>query len=422
MTKVALSGLFLVCLTLAILLGQRHAQMGQHQVAHTGSGRASPVRCFGKSACRGKSSWLANISILQKSGARPSFSPSGKVIVFDRQDGDGFFHLYLSDLRGKILRGLTGGKAGGPRRSSGYGTFDPTGKYVVFNAEQGQHFGMQMKFLSDPGLGTYFNLWATDISGKHFWQLTNIPIKRSLFDRVPSMGIVHPLFSPDGKKLIWTERYRDNGYQHCNNNWGYWRLMQGDWRVKNGAPSLVNQTVLYTPTVGNYVTAMGFLDSHTLLVAGNLSGQHVYGMDQYTYNLTTHKLVDLTNTPDYWEEDSSIDPKGGTIVFMSNQASRYKLDFCNPDWAQQPRERDYWMMDRSGSHKQRLSYFNDSSAPEYVGKRVIVAASTFSPDGRYLAATLGIDNGTATKSDIKLEIVLLDLQQPPRKTAQHAHA
>ncbi len=68
-------------------------------------------------------------------------------------------------------------------------------------------------------------------------------------------------------------------------------------------------------------------------------------------------------------------------------------------------------MDRSGSHKQRLSYFNDSGAAEYVGKRAIVAASAFSPDGRYLAATLGVDHGTATKPNFKLEILLMEFSR-----------
>jgi hypothetical protein len=282
----------------------------------------------------------------------------------------------------------------------------------VFTAEASQHFGAALPYLSDPGVGTFFNLWAADAGGHHVWQLTHLPIKQRLGDGIPAMDVVHPLFSPDGSKVYWTERYADNGYQDCNDNWGLWRLMVGSWSVNNGVPSLTQQTVAFTPTVGNYVTAMGFVNRHTLLLAGNLSGQHVYGMDQYTYDLQSHQLVDLTNTPDYWDEGSAVYPKTGMVVYMSNRASPDKLDFCNPDWAKQPRERDYWVTDLHGHGTQRLTYLNDATAPEYVGKRVIVAAVAFSPNGASLAATIGIDDGTATTADVKLGLLLIRLHTP----------
>ncbi len=53
--------------------------------------------------------------------------------------------------------------------------------------------------------------------------------------------------------------------------------------------------------------------------------------------------------------------------------------------------------------------FNDPEAPEYIGKRTLVAASDFSPDGKYLAITLGVDFGI-DKRDMKLKIALIQLK------------
>jgi Tol biopolymer transport system component len=351
-------------------------------------------------------SGIRSIRILPQSGARPRFSPDGKVIVFDRKNSDGFYGVYLSDLQGRMLGSVSQGRRGIPQRNNGNARFDPSGQHIVFISEVEKHFGTLIKSLGDPGVGLYSNLWATTPAGKQVRQLTDIPIKMHLADRTPSFATVNPLFTPDGKTLLWTERYDEGGH----NKWGMWRIKAAQVSSE-GAFSIERARVLITPSRGNYITATAFLDPDHLVVAGNLDGQHEYGMDQYVYDLATGRYTNLTNTPEAWDEDSCVTPDKH-IIWMSNAQSRYKFDFSK-DWTTQPVQRDYYVMDSDGRNKQRLTYFNDPSAPEYLGDRTLVAACDLSPDGRFLAGTIGIDHGTGDRrADVELKIVLIEFARP----------
>ena len=105
------------------------------------------------------------------------------------------------------------------------------------------------------------------------------------------------------------------------------------------------------------MTFMGELPGGKWILAGNLSGQHEYGMDQYRYDPQTGALVSLQNTPLFWEGDASI-------------------------------------------------------SPEYLGYPVLAVASDFSPDGRYLAGTIGVDFGRGARRDVVLKIILIRLREP----------
>ncbi|MGH9161010.1 MAG: hypothetical protein ACRD2X_13635 [Vicinamibacteraceae bacterium] len=355
-----------------------------------------------------KSPHIKSIRILQESGARPRFSPDGKLVVFDRYGRDGFADVFICDLHGEIVASLTDGHDGINQRHNGNARFDPSGRFVVFVSETSRHFGRLLKRLGDPGVGLYSNFYATDLKGRHFWQLTDIPIKRRLADRVPSFATVNPVFGLDGRTFVWTERYAEGGHH----NWGKWRLKTAELIVEGGRPRLRDERVLFTPVKGNYVTAMGFIDSHRLLVGGNLDGQHEYGMDQYVLQPASGRFVNLTNSPGSWDEDGSVAPNG-RIVYMSNRDSRYRFDRTRGDWFTQPVQREYYLTDASGTRVDRLTRFNDPDAVEYLGNRVLVAASDFSPDGRYLAGTMGVDQGRGAKrEDVRLQTILIELAKP----------
>ena len=358
----------------------------------------------------GKSPLIKRVRVIHQHGARPRFSPDGQFIIFDRKNRDGFADLYISDLNGGNIRPLTERKKAVVQRNNGNGIFHPLGRFIVFISETEHQFQKHVKSLGDPGLGLYCNLWACDIEGKDFWQLTNIPIKKSLQDKTPVVGIVNPHFSHDGQRLVWTERY-DRGGHH---NWGKWRVKIADFVITDKRPMLQNiRELLCAEAFGpacNYVTAMAFFpEDQQLLVAGNLDGQHEYGMDLYVFSLNTGKCVNLLHSPETWEEGSAISPDGKYLVYMSNVTSSNKLDFNDPKWTMQPREREYWIMRADGSRKERLTHFNDKAAPESVGRRTIVAALDFSPDGQYLVGTLGVDFGTDEKASLELKVVLIEI-------------
>jgi hypothetical protein len=174
-----------------------------------------------------------------------------------------------------------------------------------------------------------------------------------------------------------------------------------DFIIGPSGPELQNITVVLDPPAycGNddcqYANGMAFINDTTILVTGNLDGQHVYGMDLYIYDLSSKQLTNLLNTPEYWEEGSTY--SNGRIVYMTNIDSEYLLDFDDPDWQLQLRTREYWIMNVDGSNKRRLTYFNSSNSPEHhdlsQGRRTIVAKCNFSHDGSIMLGFVGFDNG-----------------------------
>ncbi len=350
---------------------------------------------------------VANIQLILGAGARPKYSPAGTRLVFDRRNFDGYYDLYLSDTNGQIIASLTQNRAIN-QRHNGNGIYEPTPNYIIFISEVQEHF---LDFLSpfgpvpftEPGVGVFNNLWATD--GQSFWQLTDIPIMQTIGSG-PAMGSVNPRFSADGTTLIWTERYEKGG----NHNWGRWRLKAGDLGTGPSGPVLENQRIILEPTLGNYVTAMDFLTPTVLLVAGNLDGQHEFGMDLYRLDLLTGATQNLTNSPEYWEEGSCVAPSG-KIVYMTNRDSQFIVDF-DQNWVGQPVERDYWIMDPDGSNKERLTFFNDPSAAEYTDWRSLTIVCDISPDGMTIAATIGRDFGDETTARVHWQIWLIELNDP----------
>lgn len=156
---------------------------------------------------------------------------------------------------------------------------------------------------------------------------------------------------------------------------------------------------------------MGFLSADELLLAGNLDGQHVYGMDQYAYDLKSGALRNLQHTPKLWEEGACITPDGARIVYMTNAYATTEFDFDDPDWVSQRMERDYAIMARDGSGQVRLTYLNDTDAPEYLGFPAHVAACSISPDGRWIAATVGLDVGRGKQRRSQLHLGLIKLAE-----------
>jgi Tol biopolymer transport system component len=158
--------------------------------------------------------------------AEGSYSPDGKQIVFcSNRSGEKNLELYIMDADGKNVRQLT--KA--PQCYNGGPFFSPDGKQVIFRSDRKKKDQLQLYVINTDGTGEraltddlnwvqWGPYWYRD--GKHiiyagadhavpgrpnydlYWM--NIETgKKVRITHAPGADVL-PVFSPDGKKLMWT--------------------------------------------------------------------------------------------------------------------------------------------------------------------------------------------------------------------------
>jgi WD40-like Beta Propeller Repeat len=244
--------------------------------------------------------------------------------------------------------------------------WSPDGKFIVFQAQHPPSRGAAADAPDFPASGWNNDLWATDAHGK-FWPLANVG--------GGSGGVICPTFSWDGKTLAWGQRLSTEPRP-----FGSWELAVGSFtRSGDGTPALSNIRY-YTPGSNHYYyEPHSFsLDNQTLFFMGNLQpGMGKLAMDIYSFNLSTLQLTDLTNGPgDDWSEYPETMPSGKQLVYMStkgNQPSSPGHAYC-----------DLWSMNYDGSNKQRLTFFNDPSSPQYIPSGVCLDVHRWNADASQL--------------------------------------
>ena len=124
------------------------------------------------------------------------------LVAYNAMQPNGYFGIYLANINSANHRinerCLTCDNPSLPGKNKGAPDFQSTGKYIVFIAEKANHPGSSAN--SVPGIGTYSDIWVLTLDGKKATQLTHTPNSRD-----SASGIIFSIFSPDGKKLSWTE-------------------------------------------------------------------------------------------------------------------------------------------------------------------------------------------------------------------------
>ena len=105
----------------------------------------------------------------------------------------------------------------------------PPGQYMVFQAQKpsGQwHWGRGLA--ATPGFGRHSDLWLMELATRCSFRLTDMPED----DR---SGVLHPHFSHDGSKLIWSEMHAAPNAVH---GFGQWKIKVAGFALKEGVPVL----------------------------------------------------------------------------------------------------------------------------------------------------------------------------------------
>ncbi len=313
---------------------------------------------------------IKDVSVLEHMGGRVDWSHKLDLIAFDKKGKDGLFNLYTMKLDGTDIVCLTCNQTDLPRKHRGQPAWHPSGKYIVFQVENKHSKGT---INEQPSLGINNDLFLATADGKSYWKLTDNP---------PGYAALHPKFSYNGEKLLWSERYeRGRG-----SRWGHWRLAIADFDEKSHG--LTNLRTIQ-PRGARWYESHGFTpDGKKIYFSGNLNGGR--GNDIYCYGLANGNLVRLTGDKNVWDEMAELSPSGDKIAFISN-----RFDPGSSRWGFLTLVTEIYLMDPDGKNVQRITHLNDKNHSYVIGDLA------WSPDGKTL---LGVAFERKTKMSVNVKV------------------
>ena len=175
----------------------------------------------------------------------PSWTSTGKVLS-GQLDGAGITQVYRANLDGSKQRCLSCRTVRGP---SGFAQERPQADWIMFHS-----YGQQPVHTGGPGFGGYGgDLYVMRPDGSHPYRLTTTSDPDDGAEYTASTGVpydnFHAFWSPHGKQVAWTHTEA-----HPLSDGGQtWEMLIGDFKVKNGVPSLQNVRVVGKP-YGAYET------------------------------------------------------------------------------------------------------------------------------------------------------------------------
>ena len=262
----------------------------------------------------------------------------------------------------------------------------PNGKYIVFTAEKEEvpeypSYDRQ----SIPGQGFNHDIYVMKLDGSDIWKVYEM--KFSL--KEPIGAVISPHFSPNGKKLMWAERFGPG--ESPSLGLGEWAIRIADFKISKGAAKLGDIVTLQLGDQEQFYNTHAFSkEARNIIFSGNLEqGQRMTGMDIYKYNFSKEDLVRLTETPaiDEWDGSGLWSPNQKKIAWASSQG--YDIKHHSQSAWRQYLQTELWVMKMDGSEKTQLTHFNTPGYPEYKGgSRVIITDLAWSPDSEKVLLSL----------------------------------
>lgn len=321
--------------------------IAQHNVKIMENMRANPVKYSSVGVFYNdtiKESQTKSAKVIWHGGGRVSWSNATKLIVFDTLQSNGYATTKTMTLKGNNAMPI----APNFSKHTGNPDWHPSGKWIVFQAQDPNlSTGAAIDKLASPGIGINNNLWITDAKGAKHWQMTKVMDKK---------GVLHPHFSQDGKKLVWTELVEPIG----KGSVGKWAIKICDFSEKNGVPVLTNVKQYAPDNLDLYEIGDVSNNASKILFAGVPKGKGYFDMEIYLFDVAANKLSKLTNDSE-WDEFPHFVENGKSIIWATSSGTN-----CQKDAAKLTME--FWMMDANGKNRKQLTRYNDPKSPTYIGK------------------------------------------------------
>lgn len=320
------------------------------------------------------------------------------LTVLTQQDANGIYQLYTGYGAENVTCITCTQVTGGPRvdRQKMMVSIHPSGEWIALGIEADNHDlwwlpqSWQIGFMQS---GVWLNIWMTTPRGDRWYKLTDFKPENG-----PSNGFVGTGFINGGTTAMWSEIVDGNVLV---NKFGVWRLLVADFVVRDGVPTFENKRDI-TPPDALWVEPGGMHpDGRRLLLSTDIgmgTPRDAQGQDQWSYDIVSGALEQLTNTPNVWDEHGVYSPDGKKIVFMSSYPYR-----DDPQSFQTlSLKTEFMIMNSDGTQLEQLTHFNVPGFPESQPGNTVAAIAVFSDDGRSLFATVMAANFGKTNWKITL--------------------
>ena len=331
---------------------------------------------------------------LTDNGGRLDWCHATDTIAFDRVVGRGASEVFTINPDGTGERCLTCGMTGLPPGIRGQPAWHPSCDFLVIQV-QGRHFeGNRFEFVS---WGIHNDLWIISADGAAAQRLVEV---------APLGASLHPHFSDDGGRLIWTVRESTgqtirqplnprNRTPGRENPWDGWHIAIADFQQRDGSFSLTNRRDLFRGMRGFFETHA--LQGDTIYFSHTRLGRPFVD-EVYRARADGSAWVNLSNSPGTWDEHAKLSPGGQVITFNSSRG----FDWRHPPDLAATLRMELWARTADGTVAQ-ITRYNEGLAPR---QRAIASDYAWGPDGRRIASYALITGGGQARQVI--EILTLD--------------
>ncbi len=318
-------------------------------------------------ACR-----VTDAQLMIRGGGDQDWSHVTDRIVYDYADTNKIFQLATMNPDGSGKTCLTcAARSGAPavNQHKFNPSWYPNGQGIVVQVEMKSHWLSWLKTqpitteLLQNGL--WNDLYYVNADGTKWQKLTNT-------SGAVTDGVLAPVFSPDGTKLMWSRLVEE-----ASNSapFGKWRLMLGDFALNAGTASLTNVRDI-TPAGSNFIESHGFSpDSSSVLVTTDLMSKGTWEKHIWLLHLDTGDLQNVSPN-NHWNEHAYFSPDGSKLAYMSS------LPFL---WSFMQTE--VILADPDGSNPVRLTHFNTAGYPESTSETSAATRIRWNADGTKMAVT-----------------------------------
>jgi hypothetical protein len=338
-------------------------------------GQTAPVSYPDQPACQVKS-----VQELPTAFQGIMESPAPGLWAATQYDVNGVGQLYTSKPGGNGLTCITctpGPGAPGITRNKYMTVWHPSAQWLSVGVEENNYFWSWLPQLLKRGFlqsGVWMNMWITTPTGNRWYQMTNFGDGGN----GTPFGFTGPAWTPDGQTAVWAEMVDGLSSEDVA---GVWRLYTADFYVsRDGVPNLVNKTDI-TPAGARWIEPGNFSpDGRHLLLNTDIGLTDAEGQDQWSLDIETGTMQNLTNSPTVWDEHGLYSPSGKKISFMSSYP--YRSDPTS--YKTFSLKTEFMLIDAGGGHLQQLTHFNVPGYPESQRSRTVAAIAWFMADGTQL--------------------------------------